>query len=173
MMDGTTIGSASSGATGRANADTQNLFTLLWNSFSNTNAPVSGGRGASASADWSANKTIQVPDGKGKVIAGVDAGGTTLSIGTVIGNTGGAQTHTLSIAEMPAHNHDVTDPSHTHGGVGYSSQGVQGSTMQTMMEPYNATVAAAYTGITIQNKGGGGAHNNVQPTLVMNYIIKL
>lgn len=177
MMDGTTIGSASSGATGRANADTQTLFTLLWNSFSNTNAPVSGGRGASASADWSANKTIQVPDGKGKVIAGVDVGGTTLSIGTVIGNTGGSQTHTLTASEQASM--PVT------GSI--SASIIPGSIVNTSAEGsnfgnsvtsggnrtlYEATASVTGT-ISGTATGSGGAHNNVQPTLVMNYIIKL
>ncbi len=63
MMNDGTIGSAGSGATTRANADCQNLFELLWNNVSNTNCPVSGGRGASAAVDWSANKTIALLNG--------------------------------------------------------------------------------------------------------------
>src|SRR5215471_14877818 len=50
--NGRTIGSATSGASERANADCQNLFTWLWNNLSNTVCPVSGGRGGSANADW-------------------------------------------------------------------------------------------------------------------------
>ena len=61
MMNDGTIGDASSGATTRANADTQALFTLLWTNVSNTNCPVSGGRGASAAADFAAHKTIALP----------------------------------------------------------------------------------------------------------------
>ena len=56
-----TIGSATSGATERANADCQALFEFLWNSFSNTLCPVLTGRGVSAAADWSANKQITTP----------------------------------------------------------------------------------------------------------------
>ena len=58
--NGQTIGSASSGATQRANADTQNLFVYLWSNFSNAKCPVSGGRGATALADFQANKTIRL-----------------------------------------------------------------------------------------------------------------
>ena len=61
-LNGLTIGSAASTATGRANADCQQLYYLLWNNFSNTLCPVTGGRGSSASADWSANKPIGLPD---------------------------------------------------------------------------------------------------------------
>jgi len=77
FLDGRTIGSASSGATNRANADTQALYELLWNSMANAEAPVSSGRGASAAADFAANKTITIPDARGRVIAGRDnMGGT-------------------------------------------------------------------------------------------------
>jgi microcystin-dependent protein len=37
---------------------------------------------------------------------------------------------------------------------------------------FNYTSDTKTTGITINNTGGGLAHNNVQPTIVMNYIIK-
>lgn len=66
--NGTTIGSAASGATNRANADTEALFSLLWVNFDNATLPIqtSGGvattRGASAAADFAANKRLPVPD---------------------------------------------------------------------------------------------------------------
>lgn len=64
-----TIGSATSGATERANADTQALFVFLYGQ--DTSLPVSGGRGASAAIDFAANKTIQLPDCRSRVIAGL------------------------------------------------------------------------------------------------------
>jgi microcystin-dependent protein len=36
----------------------------------------------------------------------------------------------------------------------------------------NIGIYGAYTGISIQNAGSGGAHNNAQPTLIVNYIVK-
>lgn len=71
-LNGRTIGNAASGATERANADTSALFTFLWNNNNNTVCPVSGGRGASAAADYAANKTIQLVDMRGRVPAGLD-----------------------------------------------------------------------------------------------------
>jgi len=68
--NGRTIGSATSGATERANADTSALFSFLWGA--DPNLAVSGGRGASASADFSANKTITLPDCRGRAFAGLD-----------------------------------------------------------------------------------------------------
>jgi hypothetical protein len=67
VANGGTIGSASSGAT-RANADTQNLFTAWWTDYSDAQLPIltsAGGastRGASAAADWAANKRLTVFD---------------------------------------------------------------------------------------------------------------
>jgi hypothetical protein len=58
--NGRTIGSSTSGATERANADTQALFVYLWGA--DVNLAVSGGRGASGAADFAANKTITLPD---------------------------------------------------------------------------------------------------------------
>ena len=78
--NGATIGSASSGATSRANADTLALFTLLWTEFSNTILPIqdSAGaastRGASAAADFAANKRMPVPDARGEFVRGWDDG---------------------------------------------------------------------------------------------------
>jgi hypothetical protein len=69
-LNGRTLGSASSGATERANADTASLFAFLYQQ--DTTLAVSGGRGASATADFSANKTIALPDARGKVFAGID-----------------------------------------------------------------------------------------------------
>jgi len=125
---GRTIGSAASGATERANADTAALFALLW-ALDATLFPVTtstGGastRGASAAADFAANKRIQLPDHRGRVTAGVDnVGGAanrlTSAAGgvdaTKLGSAGGAATHTLTTAQMPAHAHGVTDPGHNH-----------------------------------------------------------
>lgn len=78
--NGSTIGNASSGATLRANADTAALFTLLWDNVANTELPIqdSAGaattRGASAAADFAANKRLPVPDLRGEFIRGLDDG---------------------------------------------------------------------------------------------------
>lgn len=73
MFNGDTVGSASYGAT-RASNDYKNLFIALWSSFSNTYAPVFGGRGVSAEADWAANKRITLQDARGRTIIGTGTG---------------------------------------------------------------------------------------------------
>lgn len=79
MNDGT-IGSATSGATTRANADTETLYTLFWNNYDDELIPVTGGRGANAAADFSANKPMRLPLVLGRALyaAGI---GKTVAIG--------------------------------------------------------------------------------------------
>lgn len=100
LAHGGTIGNAASGATVRANADTEALFTLIWNSMADAQAPVVGGRGASAAADFAANKRITLPDIRQRFILGLAASGT----GSVMGGIGGSIDHTHSV---PAHFHGM------------------------------------------------------------------
>lgn len=104
-----TIGSAASAATERANADTALLFTFLWNA--DANLVVSGGRGVSPAADYSANKTIALPDFRGRALAGLDDMGNSAAgrltatyfgtAATVLGAAGGGQSATLLTANLP------------------------------------------------------------------------
>lgn len=106
--------------------------------------------------------TFNVPDLRGRVVAGQDdMGGVSANRltgasggvdGDVLGGAGGAETHTLITAEIPAHTHTEFKASGTAVG-GIDASGVIGE-----------NVASGST-------GGGGAHNNVQPTLILNYII--
>jgi microcystin-dependent protein len=194
LLRGGTIGDASSGGTVRANADCEDLFTLLWNSMANSEAAVSSGRGASAAADWAAHKTITLPDAGGRVIAGKEATATRLTSagsgvdGGTLGKSGGDQL-------MQQHNHTATDAGHTHGysDPGHShtlTQGGSGPTSYTARAAFgdgiNAgayggvvgaggigiSIATNYASISVANSGSGGSQN-VQPTLVLNYIIAL
>jgi hypothetical protein len=107
--NGRTIGSATSGATERANADTSALFIYLWGA--DANLAVSGGRGVSAAADFAANKTIALPDWRGRALAGLDDMGnsaagrlTSTYFGAsaiVLGAAGGAESKTLLTANLP------------------------------------------------------------------------
>jgi microcystin-dependent protein len=172
MLSGRTIGSPTSGATERANADTAALFTLLWDSMADAQAPVSGGRGASAAADFAANKTLTLPDARGRVLVGKDnmggsaanritSGGSGVN-GATLGASGGAETHTLTTAQLAAHAHGPGAGTHF---LNYTLGGpstVAGGAVYTQT---NSTATA--------NAGSGEAHNNVQPALVMNKIVKL
>lgn len=103
--------------------------------------------------------TFNLPDLRGRVPAGVDnMGGSDaarLDWANTLGTNGGAQTHTLQTSEMPAHDH----PASLGGSAGGDGSGLAWASTSTT----NA--------IAIQNTGGGGAHNNMQPTILLNYVI--
>jgi hypothetical protein len=178
--NGRTIGNAASGATERANADTEDLFLRRWNGLLDAQAAVSGGRGASAAADYAANKTIALPDLRFATIKGVaDMGNSQTTVnGQVTVNTGnantagasvGAQVHTLTTAQLASHTHDVgtyataAGGDHTHGGAtSTESQGHVhnvGLTPDVFASGITATAVANGTSSTPINNGGGAAIN--------------
>lgn len=121
-----TIGSSSSGATERASSDCEDLFLHLWNTYSDTVCPVTGGRGATAAADWAANKVIATVDMRGRGPCGLDdmgnsaAGVTpaaTYTNSTTSGGIGGASTKVITQGNLPNVNFAVTgatDVDHQH-----------------------------------------------------------
>ena len=126
--NGLTIGSSVSGATERANADTQALFIYLYGV--DPNLVVSGGRTGNALNDFNANKTIAMPDWRGRGIGALaDMGNSATTIltsayfgtdPTVLGAIGGSQNVGLVAAQLPPHTHNVSgttgndSPDHTH-----------------------------------------------------------
>lgn len=101
--------------------------------------------------------TFNLPNLKWRVPVGRDSGQTEFD---VMGETGGAKTHTLLTAEMPAHTHTLPVANGSSGGGG--NTGAQGDYFW----------ALTWGNFTTSATGGGGAHNNLQPYLVLNYIIK-
>jgi microcystin-dependent protein len=112
--------------------------------------------------------TFNVPDYRGRVGAGADDmggssaarlgtglnGGFTTTVAKQIGGVGGAGGHTLVTNETPSHGHTYREPTGSAG----SDLGGSGGSVATTTS----------TGLV----GGGAAHNNVQPTIVMNKIIR-
>lgn len=156
MNDGT-IGSATSGA-GYANANAVNLYELIWNNVSNTYAPVTGGRGANAAADWAANKPLQLTLQLGRAIGGAGAGAGLTAY--VLGQNVGENTHLLITAEMPSHSHDM-------------GADVNGSATSSAVSGSGTQYQQGGGSTNTDNTGGGGAHNNMQPTSFYNIFIKL
>lgn len=135
---------------------------------------------------------FNVPNLKGKVVVGVDAAQTEFD---TLGETGGTKTHTLTSGEMPSHGHTqdshghglttTPDINHTHqqtlGGGGLvnfataagtgigaqSNNSITGGDIELHKHTVNGVTA------TNQNTGGGTAHNNLQPYMAVNYIIKI
>ncbi|WP_414575323.1 tail fiber protein [Anabaena sp. CCY 9402-a] len=173
---------------------------------------------------------FRVPDKRGRTSVGAGAG-TGLTARTV-GQTFGNESHTLTVSEMPSHNHGVSDSGHNHGvtenphthglsdpghlhsfyanttdgnsadrdrtdgfmskgGVAITGEDTGGKGMITTNASGNQMVGtsatgiavqgaksglsvnASSTGITINSQGGGGAHNNIQPSIACNHIIKI
>lgn len=175
-----TIGKAGSAGTARANDDCEALFKLLWNNVPDGFAPVTGGRGASAAADWAAGKVIALTKMLGRAL-GVAGSGSGLSARS-LGQALGAETHVLTPAEIPAHSHPntLTDPGHAHSGSFRLGTAAGGLTWAYGGNADNASqsviINPSTTGITINNAnnaGGGGAHNNMQPTTFLNAMVKL
>ena len=111
--------------------------------------------------------TFNLPDLRGRLPmgAGTGTGGGASGTGAPTGGSAltarsrgawlGEETHTLTTTEMPAHTHTV-QASNTQGGSGTKV----------------AIGTGSATAITSDSSGSDGAHNNVQPVIVVNYIIK-
>lgn len=161
------------------NAVTSSTVTLSQNATASasgvaiTVAPFGVGDGAT---------TFNVPDRRGRAGVGHDLMGTSAAgrittagggvNGALLGHGAGVETHTLTTAQMPVHNHGVTDPGHSHTIGALSSAGGSGTASGSGFSGTVSVSGTATTGITINNNGSGNAHPNVQPSIVMNYIIK-
>jgi microcystin-dependent protein len=112
------------------------------------------------------SNTFNLPDTRGRVLGSIGTG-TGLSSRT-LGQNVGSETHTLTIGEMPSHTHGVNDPGHTHTYINntndQNTDNAFGTETAADDADLNKTTGSSTTGITIQNAGGGGAHNNMQPT---------
>lgn len=169
LLTGQTIGDASSGAD-FADADAEDLFVHLWTVCDNANAAVSGGRGASAAADWAAHKTLAMPNPSGRVPVAQDSG----TFGALGNDEIGAETHALSTGELAAHTH--TGGAHTHGGVpdGEVTPDADGggNTVNVLQLSSGGTTGSGGE-VETSSAGSGTAHNNIQPSIVLAAIIKL
>jgi len=190
MMNDSTIGDASSNAT-YANANASALFQLLYNNIADADAPIltSGGtattRGAQGSpATAFANHcrlTLPLALGRALAVAGIGAGLSARALGHAVGE----ETHALIAGEIPAHTHSGTtggeSVDHTHtipnvGGANLAGGGVgvlqAGATVSGTTQSGGRSAGHTHD-FTTNATGGGGAHNNMQPTTFLNVMIKL
>ncbi len=109
---------------------------------------------------------FRVPDLRGLTLAGLDAmpGGAranrmTRSVAIVLAGKTGEETHVITIPEMPSHNHQITPGAGGSGNLGSVSADSPG---------FNPS----YPKVT-NYAGGSAAHENVQPTVFVPYIVRL
>jgi len=114
--------------------------------------------------------TFNLPDMRGRAFAGLDnMGGSSANVVTdtsadTLGGVMGEETHTLTEAEMPAHGHKLPQESSGTSGAYYVVNNAAISLdNSTGIEDWQITTLSA---------GGDAAHNNMQPTLFGNWIIK-
>ena len=86
--------------------------------------------------------------------------------GDTLGATGGAETHTLKTAQMPSHTHSISGTQRRDEGGSPGGFFTRGSLRGTTID------ISGFLSLTNSSTGGDQSHNNVQPIIVLNYIIK-
>lgn len=97
-----------------------------------------------------------LPDLRGRTVLGVGTGDASDATAHALGEKEGTESHTLSESEMPAHTHTVSG---TDAGTGSAR--------------FDTSSDSEETTPSTNSTGGGTAHNNLQPSLTLNYIIKI
>lgn len=175
FFDGKTLGTVASGAT-YAGATYQALFEYLWSRIAAAWCPTydSGGagvaRGASAAADWAANRRLGLPDARGCGLLVLDSLGgssagrvTSASVGGSNANAmaarGGAETHTLTTPQLPVTviTASAQAPGNHDGG----------------FNNVEATSSGTHGTVTIGSIGGDQPHNNMGPWFGLGIIVKV
>lgn len=112
--NGGTIGNVASGATTRASADTEALFTHLWNNFNQTTLPIQSSsgavttRGVSAAADYAAAKRMPLFDARSRFPRGADDGlGYDVTLVAGLAQADELKSHTHTASGDTTHPHSV------------------------------------------------------------------
>lgn len=131
--------------------DYQDLYNVIANNY-DTGGEPSG--------------TFRVPDLRGRVRAGLnDSSGRLPSWADSEAGTGGESDHTLTTTEMPSHTHNDTGHYHSYVPAGPNVTTIGAGAPQATAIPSVGITDVSFA--NLDNTGGDGAHNNVQPTMVM------
>lgn len=175
IENGGTIGSATSGATTRANADTEALFTVLWSDFTNTELPIqtstgaASTRGTTAAADFAANKRMSLFDSRSRFLRGSDSGlGFDATLVPGVAQSDAIKNHKHGFTTDAGGAHTPTIP---RGGTGGGS-GAQHGPPDGQQLSANPVAAHVHTGTTNDNTGGIALETRPRASVVL-YCIKL
>jgi microcystin-dependent protein len=138
------------------------------------------------------------PTGLDQMPGGARANRTTRAVAITIAGRTGEEYHTIAVAEMPGHAHGLAadshthtpyDPTHTHAAAWGTAAGAadnagnRGANTNQTVQGFSAaglngaatgiSLYAAASGVVIASAGGGGAHENVPPTVYVPWIVKL
>ena len=112
------------------------------------------------------SSTFNLPDLRARMPIGLSGSGAF----NALGNAGGEENHKLTTAEMPSHGHEVT------AGGSMPKLGVWPTNMAagTGWRAISSTTGSdgALGVVSASNTGGGSAHNNMPPYMVVNFIIR-
>lgn len=113
--------------------------------------------------------TFGLPDLRGRTAVGLGTGDASDATAWGIGRKDGTETHTLTVPEIPSHNHIIGGPGSGASSpwAPYSGQhqnGAQGAGVYPIVTGFGST--------NVQSVGGGGSHQNLQPSLGLQYLIK-
>lgn len=102
--------------------------------------------------------TFNLPDLRRRTIVGQGGTGTGI-LGNTVSAVGGFETHTLSIAELAAHTHNIKATATGSAGAG--------------TRHWLDTATGTLLGDIAESAGSGSAHNNMQPSMVLNQVIRV
>ena len=111
-----------------------------------------------------ADLSFNIPDMQGRVPVGRGSGAGLTS--RSLGATGGEETHTLSVGELPSHTHSLSRRSNPEDGAydtgdGHAAESSACTTDRSILGTFSTSAT-----------GSGTAHNNMQPFVVVRYLIK-
>ena len=148
--DGQTIGNESSGAIFDSNSNNmRTLYSIMWPL---PGSIIEGGVKTDPNLDFNNGLFLTLPPMVGRALGSAGSGsGLTLR---TLGSITGAETHQLTISEMPSHTHNM--PSDSEAQLG-------GSQRKISVDPVQNTSTGS--------AGGDVPHNNMQPTVFLNAYI--
>jgi microcystin-dependent protein len=136
--------------------------------ISRTDYPVAFATMGTAYGTGDGSTTFNLPDLRGKFPLGVSASHAQAT-------TGGAETATLTVANLPAHDHGgVGDHTHTVQSYVTDNRSKTADLFGTLLPtPSGSNTSSANGGHTHSSVGSGTAHNNMPPYLSLPYIVRI